>query len=272
MLKYFLLLFVTISYSQVKKYSFYDDEGLINDKSLSVQIFKYQTSSSYLSDKEGEVNIEKSIIREADSIFLNFSFYRIELKPLDFSNSKIFVDKYLGLDEVVINANKPIIFLGPKNSIFSNPFYLDIPILLSINTVDLNKKKIKGIRVMFKKKVVGFEDVKLKNKDIDVYLYGFNKLPENYKIEGIDLLLQKSVKVPPKIRKWVEFSFNSEDINYHKYKYLAFGIHSKNGYISLKGGNCSSDLKLYRFNYDEKNNYWYNLAKDNIPVMQLILQ
>jgi len=214
--------------AQTKEFTFHDNLGDIKEP-LSLIIYTKGSLLNIQSDTKGKISLEKKIIDKADSIFVNYSFYRLPLKKENFSKEVIQLKPEISLESVILKEKKKQ-FLGPgkKNSIVQLSSKRNV--LISSATENFINKKIIGIRYRFKNKAL-FWSGSSKNKKFKVSLYGYHKkakvIEKKRDNTAYNLLSTPPiVSIPRDVPKWVEVYFDGEEIDYSKYKYIAFGLHS----------------------------------------------
>ena len=227
------------SYSQTKEFIFYDNVGNIEEP-LSLNIYTQGELLNIQSDTKGKISLEKELIDEADSIFVNYSFYRLPLKKENFSKEIIQLKPEISLESVVLKEKKKQ-FLGPdqKKSVMRLSVKSDH--LISTSTEDYSSKKIIGIRYRFKNKSL-FWSGSSKNKRYKVVLYGHHEkavesdIAKNNPNEAYDLLSNTpvSVSIPDNIPQWVEVYFDEPITHHNEYAFVAFGLQPIDVHIFLK--------------------------------------
>lgn len=224
-----LLLGLNHSYSQTKEFTFYDNVSNIEEP-LSLNIYTKGELLNIQSDTKGKITLQEKMIAKADSIFVNYSFYRLPLKKEDFSKENIQLKPEISLESVVVKEKKPGKVISKSNRLFNSTL-----------TKNLNNKKLIGLRYKFKSRSY-HHNISSANKRFKVLLLGFNKEPQKDGLtngnfnRAYNLLGDSSitVSIPQDVPKWVEVYVGSE-INYNEYKYIAFGLVSIDPSIIIEG-------------------------------------
>jgi hypothetical protein len=230
------------------------------NKIENFEVLSYKNSEAkVLKSKAGKITIDKSLILQADSIFISHSFYKNVLDLNRVKGATYYIEEAMELESIVLKS--PETFVRKDKGRKVDGLCSFCRQTISIPTENLKNKTIKGIELHFPKgkyhSDVGGRRVESKNKNIELTISLTNQNDTLYPNQSL-----RSIKDTLQVKKngWNYYDLRHYDLDVENAEHIFISILALDDMVlgrRLIRRKDKDKVVLYYIRKDKKNDLFY---------------